>query len=105
MTVVQCVAGLAQGAEEIAGDENHAKQQHALIQPASHTPCQRGGQQGHWGGNQVARMRIQTGVESALGGVTLLGGSKVLGSKSFTPGVLPLAGCCPTGVWTCESLS
>ena len=35
------VSGLAQGAEQITGNENHSKQQHAFIQPARHAPHQR----------------------------------------------------------------
>jgi len=38
VSVVQCVAGLAEGAEEVTADEDHAKQQQAFVQPASHTP-------------------------------------------------------------------
>ena len=37
MSVVQRVAGLAQGAKEIACQKDHAKQQHAFIKPAGHS--------------------------------------------------------------------
>lgn len=36
MAVVQRIAGLAQGAEKVACNEDHAKHQHAFIHPASH---------------------------------------------------------------------
>lgn len=38
--VVHGIAGLAEGAEEVAGNEDHSKQKHALIQPASHAAPQ-----------------------------------------------------------------
>ncbi len=48
MAVVHGVAGLTQRAEQVAGNKDHAKQQHAFIKPACHTPLQGGG--GHFRG-------------------------------------------------------
>jgi hypothetical protein len=41
--VLQTVPGLGQAAEQITGHENDCKQQHALVNPATHAPCQRRG--------------------------------------------------------------
>lgn len=45
MSVVHSVLGLTEGAKQITSDEHNAKQQHALIQPASHALAQGGGAQ------------------------------------------------------------
>ena len=48
MAVVHGIACLRQGAEQIACNEDHAEQQHALVEPAGHAPRQ---SRGHlWGG-------------------------------------------------------
>ncbi len=41
MTVVQRVLGLAQGAKQVARNEDNAKKQHALIKPTSHSSGER----------------------------------------------------------------
>ena len=44
MPVVHGIAGLRQGAKQVAGNEQNAKQQHALVGPAGHSaPETRGG--------------------------------------------------------------
>jgi hypothetical protein len=42
MPVVHGVFGLTQGAKQVTGNEHHAKQQHAFIQPAGHAAAQTG---------------------------------------------------------------
>ena len=42
IAVIHGVASLAQRAKQIASNENHAKHQHAFIQPAGHTAGQTG---------------------------------------------------------------
>ena len=45
-SVGQAVSALAQCAEQVGGNEDDPKQQHAFIQPAGHTPKQGGGREG-----------------------------------------------------------
>ena len=56
VAVVHGIFGLAQGAKQVAGNKNHAKQQHALVKPAGHAPEQAGGgvRQGHGAGTLMA---------------------------------------------------
>jgi hypothetical protein len=42
MPVIQCVPRLAECAEQIAKDEEHAKKKHAFVSPASHAAAQAG---------------------------------------------------------------
>ena len=51
MAIVQCVACLAQGAEQVARNEDHAEHEHAFIQPAGQAPGQGGGDQVGCGGS------------------------------------------------------
>ncbi len=46
----ECVALLREGGEQVAGDEDHAKHEHAFVQPASHAAGQRRGREQGRGG-------------------------------------------------------
>jgi hypothetical protein len=39
-SVLQSVSGLGEATEQITGNENNGKQQHAFVQPATHAPEQ-----------------------------------------------------------------